>query len=123
MTSALVKGALHKAPEQRTSKNGNPFTMATVRVRNGNETEFWRIFAFSDQARGELDRLGDGDVVAIQGPFEAKIYDAERGPRVSLSITADHVLALRQPTKERTKKLNERTVAPSGASLNDALTF
>jgi single-stranded DNA-binding protein len=102
--SAFIKGVLYKAPERRTSKTGNPFTMATVRVAAGEAAQFWRTFAFGDHARAELDRLHDGDHVAIQGLMTASIYQGKNGPAVSLSIVADHVLAGRQPPRERNTK-------------------
>ena len=43
-------------------------------------------------------RLADGDSCCVQGAFKAELYQREAGEaRVSLSIIADHVLALRQP--------------------------
>jgi single-stranded DNA-binding protein len=102
--SVLIKGVVFKAPEQRMSKAGNAFTMATVRVPAGEAAQFWRVFAFGDHARADLDLLGDGDHVAIQGLMTAEIYQAAQGPRVSLAVTADHVLAQRQPPKERARK-------------------
>jgi hypothetical protein len=32
---ALVTGMLFRAPEQRTSKNGNPFVTATLKAKDG----------------------------------------------------------------------------------------
>ena len=120
--SVLVKVTLHKAPQQRISKNGNPFSIATGRESAGGEVRWWKIFAFADSARAEIDRLDEGDVVAVQGQFGAEIWNAAEGPRVSLSVTADHVLALRQPPRERkAKAAPERGAVPtaSGAPTFD----
>jgi hypothetical protein len=37
---ALATGVLWKSPEQRTAKSGNPFTTATVRVKDGDATQW-----------------------------------------------------------------------------------
>jgi hypothetical protein len=106
MTShILATGTLTKAPESRISKSGNRFAMATLRVSAGNESQFWRLFVFSESAQTELMRLGEGDALACQGVPKFELFHPDAGePRVSLSIAADHVLALRQPPKERKKK-------------------
>lgn len=101
----LLQGSIAKAPESRISRQGNPFVMATLRVSAGSEIQFWRAFVFSESAQAELMRLGEGDSLACQGVPKFELFRPEAGePRVSLSITVDHVLALRQPPKERKKK-------------------
>jgi hypothetical protein len=50
-------------------------------------------------------RLGDGDAVSIQGLLTAGLYVKDGGEtRITFSIVADQVLALRQPAKERKAK-------------------
>ena len=123
--SALIQGSLAKAPESRVSRQGNPFVMATLRVSAGNEIQFWRAFVFSESAQVELMRLGEGDALACQGTPKFELFRPDAGePRVSLSITVDHVLALRQPPKERKKKepapapARSEKPAPDRSSLN-----
>jgi single-stranded DNA-binding protein len=102
MTFALVSGTLFRAPEQRTSKAGNPFVTATIRAKDGDSSQWWRVTAFSETAQAELMCLGDGDACSVQGAFKADLYSKDGGEaKVSLSIIADRVLALRQPPKER----------------------
>jgi hypothetical protein len=56
------------------------------------------VTAFSESVQTELMRLADGDSCCVQSAFKAELYQREAGEaRVSLSIIADHVLALRQP--------------------------
>jgi hypothetical protein len=43
----LVSGSLFRAPERTTSKAGRRFVSATIKVRDGEQTIFWRIVAFS----------------------------------------------------------------------------
>jgi hypothetical protein len=110
----LLSGVLHKTAETRVSKNGRQYTLAKIRVKDGEATQWWQIFAFSDSAQLELRRLDEGDALAVQGVPKFEIYCPEGAePRVSLSITVDSVLALRQPPKERKKK--EPAPAPARA--------
>jgi single-stranded DNA-binding protein len=109
---ALVSGSIFRAPEQRMSKAGKPFVFATVRVKEGGESRFVNVVAFSESAQSEVVRLSDGDSLSAQGPLKAEIYAANDGStKVSLSIVADRVLPLRQPRKERKAKAPEPAAA------------
>jgi single-stranded DNA-binding protein len=115
----LLQGKLERAPETRTSRNGNCFATATLRVSSGSELQFWRLFVFSESAQAELARLGEGDALAVQGTPKFEIWHPESGePRVSLSVTADHVLALKQPPRERKPKA-EKSPAPPVRARRD----
>jgi single-stranded DNA-binding protein len=123
-TYALVTGTLFRSPEQRASKNGNPFATATIRAKDGDASQFWRITAFTESVQSELMRLGEGDAVSVQGPLKAEIYEVSSGEkRISLGVIADHVLALRQPPtpRERTSP-SERPAGPN-RDLNDAIPY
>jgi hypothetical protein len=105
MIAALVTGSLFRAPEQRTSKAGRPFVTATIKAKDGDALQFWRLTVFSQSAQDELMRLGEGDALSAQGAMKAELYRPEGGePKLSLSMVADHVLAVRQPPKERKPK-------------------
>ena len=93
----LISGALFGAPKSRIDRNGNPYTMAKIRVSAGRDVQFWSVFAFAAQVFEELGLLDDGDQVAIQGAMRAEIYEAAQRARVSLTLIADYVLALRSP--------------------------
>ncbi len=106
----LVSGVLHRAPESRTSRNGNAFTTATLRAKDkdGDATMWWKVVAFADAAQVQLLALGDGDAVSIQGPMRAEIYQPEGGdPRVSLSVVADMVTPLRRPKAKADARQSE----------------
>ena len=107
--SALVNGTLYRAAERRTAKSGRAFTIATLRSSEGQVSQFWRVAAFSESAGEELARLKEGEAVAVQGRLDIGTYDKDGETRVSFQIIADHVLALRQPGKERKPK----TVPPA----------
>jgi single-stranded DNA-binding protein len=108
-TYCLVTGSLHKAPETKISKANRGYTTATIKVRDGDGAQFWRVTAFSETAQAELLRLGDGDSVSVQGAMKAETYDKDGETRLSLSLVADHVLALRQPAKPRQPKVETGT--------------
>jgi hypothetical protein len=108
MISALITGALFRSAESRTSKSGKQFVTATVRIKDGDGSQFVRLVAFSESAQAELLRLQDGDCFSAQGQFKAEIYAKDGGePKVSLSIVADQILALRQPAKQSNAKAPE----------------
>jgi single-stranded DNA-binding protein len=121
---AVVTGSLFKTPEKRTSKAGKPFVTATIRAKDGDASQWWRVTAFSEGVQTELMRLADGDAVSVQGSFKAELYQPDGGePKVSLSIIADRVLALRQPPKER-KAAKDRNVPLGGArAFDDSIPF
>lgn len=60
---ALVTGTNFRAPERKTSRNGRDYVSATIRVRDGENSQFWRVTVFSESAGEELMRLQDGDAV------------------------------------------------------------
>jgi len=104
---ALVCGALFRAPEHKTAKSGKPFVSATIKVvaSADNSADFWSVLAFNESAQAELMRLGEGDKVTIQGTFKFEPYTAKDGQtRIGRTLFADHVLALRQPRRERKAK-------------------
>jgi single-stranded DNA-binding protein len=87
MAHVLVTGALFKAPEQRTSKAGKPFVTATIKAKDGDSAQWWRVIAFSESAQAELMRLTDGDALSVQGGLKVEMYAKDGGePKLSLSI-------------------------------------
>jgi single-stranded DNA-binding protein len=124
----LVSGSLFRAPEQRTSKAGKLYVTATIKAKDGDTFQFWRVTAFSESAQAELMRLTDGDAVSVQGGLKAELYAKDGGePKLSLSIIANHVLALRQPPKPREPDSDRATPRerPAGANrdFDDAIPY
>jgi single-stranded DNA-binding protein len=95
----LIAGSLFREPERRTSKAGKPFVTATIRAKDGADGNFWNIVASSESAQSELMRLSEGEAMAVQGAMRIEEYEKDGQKRVSLSIVAEHVLALRHPQK------------------------
>jgi single-stranded DNA-binding protein len=119
---ALIVGHLFRSPEQRISKAGKPSVTATLKAKDGEEVRFWRIVAFSEATRCELSRLTDGDALTVQGAFKAETYERDGQTKLSLSIIADHVLALRQPTRKK-EPVPVRRPEPASVPFDDALQF
>jgi single-stranded DNA-binding protein len=121
---AIVTGSLFRAPEQRTSKAGKPFVTATIRAKDGEASQWWRVTVFSESAQAELMRLGDGDALSVQGAMKVELFTPDGGAtKLSLSIVADHVLALRQPPKERKAKTSGDAARGGAAAFDDSIPF
>ncbi|WP_051948649.1 single-stranded DNA-binding protein [Methylosinus sp. PW1] len=112
----LVSGTLYRAPEQKTSKAGKPFVVATIRAKDGDGSQWWKVMCFSESAGAELLRLADGDALSVQGSMRAELWTPEGGEaRVNLTVFADSVLALRPAAKPRTKKEKTEPQRPAPA--------
>ena len=123
---ALISGVLYKAPEQKTSKNGNQFVSVTLKARDGDGFQYWRLTAFNQDAQTELMRLSANDAVSVQGLLRAELYKPEGGePRVSLSLVVDQALAARpKPRKPKQNYSSSPRVSPAiygEQELNDPL--
>jgi len=94
---SLITGSLFRDPEQKTSKTGRPYVTATLKVKDGDGFTFWRLTAFSESVSAELMRLSEGDSVSAQGALKVETYEKDGATKISLSLIADQILALRQP--------------------------
>lgn len=87
--SALIIGSLFRAPEQRTSKAGRPFVTATLKAKNGDSVEWWKILAFSETVCADLMRLGDGDALSAQGALKAETYEKDGATRIGFTVMCE----------------------------------
>lgn len=94
MIEGLVSGKLHGRPEQRTGKNGKPFTVAKVwAAASGGESVFVNVVAFSESAQAALLALEAGDAVALAGTLTPKAWtDREGAARPALDMVAAQLL-------------------------------
>ncbi len=118
--AVLISGSLFRAPEQRTSQASRRFVSATIKVGGENrDAEFWSALAFGTTAGEELMRLAVGERLAVQGGLKIETYVANDGTtKISRTIFCDHVMALRQPPKERKPKAT-REPATAGPPSSD----
>ena len=94
MITVMVAGQLAKQPEQRMSKNSNPFTVASIRIQSAEGDMFALITAFSELAP-ILAGLAKGDPVTIVGNAKVSTYTGKDGDtRAGLSITASRIIAI-----------------------------
>ena len=126
--TVLLHGKIHRDPESKTSGKGNAYALATVRDGQGDDTTWWRVFAFSTEARDELLSLRAADSVAVSGTLKAEVYAGSGTPRVSLSVTADRVITAKKPKRERTNEARGARKTSGGAggpapSLQDEVPF
>jgi hypothetical protein len=94
---ALFSGSPFRGPETKVSKAGKSYVAATIVSKDGASLTFANLVAFSAPVQDELRGLQAGDRLSVQGSATIGVYEknGESGP--SISIVADHVLALRQP--------------------------
>jgi single-stranded DNA-binding protein len=118
-TFILISGVVFRAPVQKISKAGKPFTSCTVKVGSDDagSGDFWSVLIFSESAQLEMLRLEAGDAVSVRGKLKLELYTANDGQtKISRTIFADAVLGLR-PTP-RTPKAK----AASAPSTHDQST-
>jgi single-stranded DNA-binding protein len=107
--SALVSGRIFHAPESRVSKAGKPSVVAKLREGAGDAVVWRNVVAFAEDAREELKGLGDGDGVAVSGPFSVTTYERNGENRLNHSIVAERAISARRVKKR------ERAPAWEGA--------
>jgi single-stranded DNA-binding protein len=114
--AVLISGSLFRAPEQRTSQSGKRYVVATIKATttDNSGSDFWSALAFGDTAGAELLRLGIGERVAVQGSLKLETFTKDGESRISRTVFVDHVLAVRQPPKEKKPK---KPAAPEGLPL------
>jgi single-stranded DNA-binding protein len=132
MILGLISGTSFREVAQRTSKTGKLYIVTTIRIKDGDASQFIRATAFSESAQSELSRLGDGDAVAVTGPLKAETYSAATGEtKIALSIIADKVLPLKQhskkrevgPSDARSRQERQPGIWQPGAGPNDEIPF
>jgi single-stranded DNA-binding protein len=98
----LINGSLWRDPVARQSKGGKQFTTALLRAGTPTDAQWVNVVCFDQLAQSELLRLTAGDAVSVQGTGRISIFQDKNGEhRASLDVTANHVLALRQPKKAK----------------------
>ncbi|WP_233862967.1 single-stranded DNA-binding protein [Paraburkholderia adhaesiva] len=108
MIDALLGGTLAKDPEARTTKTGNAYALATLRVPAGGDTVlFARVMAFDAHVRDELLALAKGDAVSVSGPLELGVWKANDGEtRPSVSVVAHAVVSPYHVKRKRSEVQN-----------------
>jgi len=100
-----IKGYLYKGPELKKSKSGNEYSLATLKVKDGTETKFWRVMAFKE-ATQNLMRFDENDGVQCEGSIKIDTYEKDGVTRLSLTLMANSVEAY---APEKKASNNNRT--------------
>jgi single-stranded DNA-binding protein len=103
----LLSGTIFKEPTRRTSQSGRPYVTTTLKTAaaDNSTSDFWSVLAFGTTVGDELLRLAVGERCTIQGGLKLELYTASDGKqKISRTVFTDHVMALRQPPKERRAK-------------------
>ena len=106
MFNVLATGKLLKPPKLGTSKNGNAYCTASIRVPiQGNREDepdsvFASVIAFGGEAE-KLARLAAGDAVSVTGSARLSQWEKDGATHVGLDITATGVLSAYDLRKRR----------------------
>src|SRR2546429_4642590 len=117
--AVLITGTLFKEPQPRTSQSGKRYVVTTLKAAaaDNSTSDFWSALAFGDTAGAELMRLGLNERVAVQGSLKLDTYAKDGETKISRTIFVDHVMALRQPPKERKPKAAKAAPTSQGLPL------
>jgi single-stranded DNA-binding protein len=108
-------GRLHGAPQQRTSKNGNPFTTAKLIVeQEGDAPALWLSITGFGETGEAISALTAGAVVSITGKAIFSVYQSKGGePRISVNVILDGFLTLQGTFRTSPKPRNPPARKPS----------
>ncbi len=121
-------GNLGRDPEMRYTPDGKPVTQFSVAVNRSSknqagewveETEWFRITVWGNQAERTAENLRKGGRVYVEGRFRSREWEAQDGSkRTALEVTADNVINLERRAREDGEGSfgpAERAPATSGA--------
>ena len=74
----MICGEMARPAERRTSKSGNDFVSALMKINNDGITEWWRVIVFEPSMKAELMSLQTGDILTAKGRFQGGHYKGQR---------------------------------------------
>jgi single-stranded DNA-binding protein len=121
----IMIGAVGKAVDLRTSKNGKQFATFPIRENVNGATRWWQAIAFSESAIAVLTELSIGEPIAVAGEITAEVYaPAGAESRVNWRVTVDAVLSARKVKTEgasrKPKEANGRDRAQASSARRQA---
>lgn len=115
MIDALIAGKLYGTPTQRTSRNGNHFTTARIRVPTGEDAVICNVIAFDQDAQNALLALDVGEPVSLCGSLKVGVWTDRQGDaRPTIDVTASKVLTTYSVAKRR------KAMSPAGQPQHEA---
>ena len=125
-----IIGNLGRDPEMRYLPSGRPVTQFSVAVNQSTknqqtgewteETDWFRVSVFGNQAERTAENLRKGGRVFVDGRFRTREWEGQDGSkRTALEITADNVVNLERRSREDGEGTfnappGERQSAPAG---------
>ena len=130
MIRASVYGRLGGDPVERETRSGKEMVTVSLAVNAGRadvgeETQWFNLVAFGRAAK-DMMRHAKGDLVACMGAVTKSRYTARDGQeRESWSLNVDAIVSARtvRPSGGRTSRRREVSIAPAGATPDDAAPF
>lgn len=102
MIGALISGTLVADPVERTTREGKPFTTATLRVPAGEDAIFIGVAAFDQAAAARLAQMRKGGNVSACGVLEQTRWTGKDGAeRTGWRLTANEIMSAYSATKKR----------------------
>jgi hypothetical protein len=102
---AILSGAVSKAADLRTSKNGNSFATFSIRESFNGSSRWWQAITFDENAIEVLKEMSIGEPIAVCGEITAEIYaPAGAESRLNWRITVDAILSARRKPKAKAEK-------------------
>lgn len=103
MIDVLISGRLRGAPSVRTAANGNPFALFRVSAADrAGESLVCSCITFHAPVIEAVQRLADGDSVAVSGEAGIRTWDGSDGtPRHGLDVTVHGVLTAYHAGRKR----------------------
>jgi single-strand DNA-binding protein len=103
-------GNLGRDPEMRYTPDGRPVTQFSMAVNRSSknatgewveETEWFRITVWGNQAERMAENLRKGGKVYVEGRFRSREWEAQDGQkRTALEVTADQIINLERRPRE-----------------------
>jgi single-stranded DNA-binding protein len=91
MMHLFASGELVRAPERRTTKTGNDYATALLRV---DSDTLVNVVVFDNDLAEQLLVLSKGDPLSVSGRLQVSVYDAKDGEtRCGLSVTVTQMMA------------------------------
>lgn len=102
----LIQGKVRGAVTVKTASNGNPYALFKLTTTDKkNEGVLCGCIAFSDSVVEVLQRLSDGDSIAVSGEAAISTWTAQDGtPRHGLDVTVHQVLTAYHLGRKRSDK-------------------
>jgi single-strand DNA-binding protein len=119
-------GNLGRDPEMRYTPDGRPVTQFSSAVNRNTkaptgewveETEWFRITVWGNQAERAAENLRKGGKVYVEGRFRTREWEGQDGQkRTALEVTADQIVNLERRVREEGEAGFEgTTAAPAGS--------